>query len=352
MGFAPDVLTTALQDLEAGERTISLYHPAFDKIIARGNAKKLNAPYKQFTIRPKGPGRTTSVDNGNEVIQGGLRQESVRASSAAQTLVYAYEVPGQLLRNAEGAADLGDIIKDYPVAGKEDFIEQIATQLVMGDHADVGKMFTLNGDTTYNPQGYGARQGWLAFAPPDTQTGSPFAVPRNSVHRWHNQYRHITSFADNGAFRLRQAYYDASQQGAKAEGEIDLMLADRGTFDNYVNSQGEKFIFRDEKTASGDFGVKFRLGMPFLNATMYAEPHINITGFTTPNAKLGVCYGLHTAAIQMFTQSNSKHKSWFTHLPHQRAYKQDIYRYEMWLTIGAYTKALRRMFAVTGGAVE
>ena len=255
MAFSPDVIVTALQELQEGyKETFTLSHEAFDRIVDKGQKSKLLHPFKEFGLVPEGPGTLNGVVDGDEFLNGGRRQSAVRGNTYAATLIYVYDVPGQDLREANGEADVIGLIKKYPERALMDFQDIIARQLVMGNGPGASQFFTLNGDATYNPKGLGARQGMLSFAPSLSQTGNVFGVTRNSLVGWHNQYAHVTSMGGDGFKKIRKAYWDASQQMAKAEGDVDLMFADRDSYDNYIDELNDfvQFVNREADTKKGD----------------------------------------------------------------------------------------------------
>lgn len=357
MAYSPDVLVTALQELMPGYRnTWDTYHPCFDAIVSRGQKRTLKHPWLEFGLVPEGPGSLNDVIDGDEFLKGGRRQSAVRGKAYASTLIYVYDVPGQDLREANGEADVVELIRKYPERALLDFQDIIARQLVMGNGPGASSFFTLNGDATYNPKGLTAQNGMMAFTDAASQTGNVFEVTRNSILGWHNQYGHITSMGANGLKTMRKAYWDASQQMAQAEGDVDLMFADRDTYDNYIDELNDfvQFVNREKDTKEGDPAPsKLREGVRFQNATMYAEPYIVRSKFVTPNAQQGVCYGLHSASLHVFTQgSDAKMETGgdFAHRGPVRLPNQDMWRYEYVLSMGLYSDNLRCNFAVTGGA--
>ena len=139
MAFSPDVLVTALQELIPGySETFTKWHPAFDAIVKKGQKVTAKGPYREFALVPSGPGQITPILTGNEVIAGGRTMNSVRANTYAATMIYAYDVPGQDLREANGEMDLVQLIKRYPERAIMDFHERIAQQLVAGNGAGAG----------------------------------------------------------------------------------------------------------------------------------------------------------------------------------------------------------------------
>lgn len=356
MAYSPDVLVTALQELLPGySETFTMYHPLFDAIVLRGNKEKAKHPYKEFGLTPEGPGTLNSIIDGDEFLNGGRRQSSVRANTYAATFIYAYDVPGQDLRDASGEADVVNLIKSYPERSLMDFHEIIARQIAMGNGPGAGQFFTFNGDAQYNPKGLGARQGMLEYAAPAAQVTNCFGVVKNSIVGWHNQYRHITAMGGDGHRQMRGAYWDASQQAAKPEGDVDLMFGDRESFDLYIDELTDyvQFVNRNGDVKKGDPGaLPLREGVRFLNAIFYPEQYIDIANMVTPEAILGVIYGIHSAHMHCYTAGTSEKETNgdFAHRGPIRLPHQDMWRYEYVLSMGLYCKQLRCQFAVTGGA--
>jgi hypothetical protein len=179
MAFSPDVLVTALQELMPGySETFTKWHPAFDAIVKKGQKATAQGPYLEFALVPSGPGQITPILTGNEVIAGGRTMDSVRANTYAATMIYAYDVPGQDLREANGEMDLVRLIKRYPERAIMDFHERIARQLVSGDGAGAGSFPTWNGGANYDPKGLGPRQGMFEYAAPAAQNDVVFGVTK------------------------------------------------------------------------------------------------------------------------------------------------------------------------------
>ena len=156
MAIAPDVLATALQELMPSySELFTKWHPVLDRIVLKGNIDRdvLTGPYREFAVVTDGPGTVTQILTGSEVIAGGRNQNAVRGNTFAPRLIYAFDVPGKDLAEANGAMDLARIIQHYPELALGDFHERIARQMAVGDGLDVGGFLTLNGDTTYTPQG-------------------------------------------------------------------------------------------------------------------------------------------------------------------------------------------------------
>jgi hypothetical protein len=111
MAVSNDVLVTALQELLPGlTESWTLFHPAFDAIVSKGNKRTVNHPFVEFVVLPEGPGTVTEIINGDEHIAGGRRQSAVKGSAYGATMIYAFDVPGEDLRMANGPADVAELI--------------------------------------------------------------------------------------------------------------------------------------------------------------------------------------------------------------------------------------------------
>jgi len=357
MGYSPDVLATALQELIPGySETFTQWSPAFDQIVKAGNKETAQGPWCEFVLVPEGPGQVTTLVTGNESIAGGRRQSAVRGNTYASDMIYAYDVPGKDLREANGEQDLADLIKRYPERALMDFHELIARQLVMGDAPGVSGFPTWNGDATYNPRGVGARAGHFEYADVANQTDTVFGVAKNSIQGWVNQRRHISSFATNGRLRMRQLMMDCVQQGSKQDGEVKLVFADRGTFDNYLEDLDDQIQFMDTSNkGDGGHASGNRGGIPILGAKMYSEAYIkpaDISG-SNPDAQNGIAYFINPATWHLFTMghnSGMETKGDFEARGPIRHPTQDLWRYEWVLSMGMYCDNLRLNGVLTGGA--
>lgn len=356
-GISPDVVISAFNDLEKGyTTTFDSYNPVFDKILQRTPAKKVKSKFHEWTLTPEGPGTINILQDADQEIEGGRRQSSVRARAYVPTIIYAWDVPYQDFRDMSSEADLADLIRTYPDRGLLELQEILAEQFVMGNRAEVNAFPTLNGDATYDPRGFGAESGFLAFAPIASQTGTVHGVARNSIPGWANQYRHITSFQANGRKQLRAAHSDASSAVRAQSGALDCLIADALTFDNYVEDLDDMtLIMNKSPSGTGDMNKGAREGVPFLQggATMYREHHIDLTQFTTPNAQLGVCYGIHSDYLKMLSQGADPAKETdgkFALRHVGRIPVKEVERWEYIVAMAPYVSSLRQHFAVTGGA--
>lgn len=355
-GLSPDVVASAFNDLEKGFiNQFDKFSPAFEHILDRQPSQLVKAKFYEWTLVHSGVGQFNTLMDPDQVIQAGRRQGSVRARAAVPVHIYAWEVPFDDYRVLNSAADLVKLIESYPERCLLEMQQVLNAQFVMGGRPELSGFCTLNGDATYNPRGLQLESGLLAFSAPSTQTGTVHGIDRGSVKGWNNKYEHISSFSADGRKLLRKAYYDASQEGGsdKVNGNIDLMLADPATFDNYVEDQDTRLVLNDTPKGDDPLAKSGRDGIPFLNATMYRENDIDLSGFTTANAQLGVCYALHTAQLQMLHQgadSSRETDGKFAMRGPMRPYDREIHRWEYVMAMNIMTKQLRNHAAITGGA--
>tara|TARA_Y100001937_G_C7098688_1_gene321427 strand:+ start:98 stop:1177 length:1080 start_codon:yes stop_codon:yes gene_type:complete len=358
MAISPDVLASALQELMPGYSELFVkWHPILDRIVDKGNIDRSVAtgPYREFAVVTDGPGTVTQILTGSEVIAGGRRQNAVRGNTFAPRLIYAFDVPGKDLAEANGAMDLARIIQHYPELALSDFHERIARQVAVGDGLDVGGFMTLNGSATYNPNGV-ARNGPLEFLSQAGQIAAAntvFGLSKGTTSGWYNQFGNITSFATNGRSTMRQVYFAAGRQG-KTMGPVDLMLGDEASYLNYIEDLDDHV--RISKVEGERSPSNIRQGVKFLDADFFLEDALDITAanFAGTPAANGCIYLLKSASWYAYTMgqdANRETKGDFAVRGPFRIPEQDVFRYEIVLNMGMNTNQLRCNGVVTGGAL-
>lgn len=364
MPIQPDVLQSCLEDLAPGySELFTLWHPLMERILLRGNIDRgsLKGPWREFVVVTGGPGTVTQVTTGSEVIAGGRRQNAERGNEYAPRLIYAFDVPGKDMAEANGENDLAKIIKRYPELALSDFHEGISQQLAMGNGGGasgavggLGGFVTLNGDAQYNAQGNTNRQGIFEFLPSGTQADVVHNLTKNTTAGWYNQYGQISSFSTDGKATMRQVYYKASRQGSKASGPVDLLLGDESSYLNYIDDLDDQV--RVMKVEGDKAPGQVRQGIPFLEADFFLEDSLDVTNaaFTTADASNGVIYMLKSDTFHIFTlghDSGMETKGDFAVRGPIRIPEQDMWRYEYVLNMGMYCDQLRANGVVTGGAI-
>ena len=362
MAISPDVLATALQELmPAYSELFVSWHPVLEKLVSKGNLTRetLKGPWREFVVVTDGPGDVTLIQTGSEVIAGGRHQNAVRGSTYAPRMIYAFDVPGKDLAEANGEMDLARILKNYPELALSDFHERIADQVATGNGNNVGGFVTLNGDRTYIGGGPAARQGAFRFLTPAAQAaaGQPlrFGLDSATTPGWINQYGNITSFATNGKSTMRRVYYTCSRQG-KTLGPVDLLLGDEDSYLNYIEDLDDQV--RVSKVEGDKAPPNVRQGTKFLDADFYLEDAIDTAQFGSAAAPFpgrdGVIYFMKSATWHAYTlghDANRETKGDFAVRGPFRIPEQDLWRYEIVLMMGIHTTQLRANGVVEGGAI-
>lgn len=358
MAISADVLASALEELMPSYSELFVkWHPVLERVLLKGNIDKnvLTGPFREFAVVTDGPGDVTQILTGSEIVAGGRNQNAARGNTYAPRMIYAFDVPGKDLAEANGEMDLARIIQHYPELALSDFHERIAKQIVQGDGNNVGGFLTFNGDLTYNPQGT-ARRGAFEFAAPAAQTDVVFNITKNSANGWYNQYETIAaSFATNGRSQMRKCYYAASRQ-QKTLGPVDLILGDEGSYLNYIDDLDSQVRIVTDKTTAGDRAPSnIRQGVKFLDADFFLEDSLDTltaANFSTAAARNGVMYFLNTStwfAYTLGSDANKESKGDFSVRGPFRIPEQDLFRYEIVLNMGMHTNQLRANGVVTGG---
>ena len=176
--------------------------------------------------------------------------------------------------------------QEVPNAGKGELYRKDGQAVCHGRRCRHPGFLTLNGDASW-PNG-ASRKGVFEFEAPAAQTDTVFNVTKNSIDGWYNQYRHINGYGAQGRKQLRRAFHDCAEQGSNLFGKVDCILADRVSYDNYVDEL-EGFIAQDRTKISGDPGPteeEFREGVPFFlgGSTRICSGYIKPNDFATTNA--------------------------------------------------------------------
>ena len=379
MPISPDVLATALDELmPAYSELFVKWHPLLDKVLDGGNMDRatLKGPRREFAVVTGGPGTVTHVNTGSEIIAGGRSQNAHRGQVVAPRLIYAFDVPGKDLAEANGEMDLARILQHYPELALADFHERIAKQMGTGNGSGVGSFCTFNGNVKFNPDGT-ARDGFFSFRPSSAQQNKVHdlnsqGATSDAIDGWFNQYEDITSFAVDGRAQMRKAYFAASREG-KTLGDVDLMIGDEQSYLNYIEDLDDQV--RVTKVEGDKAPGQVRQGVKFLNADFYLDDAIDIAAATLASGGTGsagtattdsaasgyglsatadgVIYGFKTPCWYSFTlghDASKETKGDFAVRGPFRIPDQDLYRYEIVLMMGLHTNQRRANFAITGAA--
>tara|TARA_R110001583_G_scaffold188859_2_gene351303 strand:- start:3 stop:1121 length:1119 start_codon:yes stop_codon:yes gene_type:complete len=368
MAISPDVLATALNELMPSYSDLFVkWHPLLDKVLKGGNMDRasLKGPEREFAVVTAGPGTVTHVDTGSEIIAGGRNQAAHRGKVGAPRLIYAFDVPGKDLAEANGEMDLARILQHYPELALADFHDRISNQLGTGNGTGVGAFPTLNGNTTFTPStSGGALDGFFQFRAGASQDNTVHNLACSGattpIAGWNSQYQDITSFAVDGRTQMRKAYYAASRQ-AKTLGPCDLMIGDESSYLNYIDDLDD--AVRVAKIDGDKAPGNVRQGIKFLDADFFLDDSIDtsnanytvagtgISGTGSTAGADGVIYGFKTPSWYWYSlghDSTRETKGDFAVRGPFRIPDQDMYRYEIVLMMGLHTNQLRANFSVTG----
>ena len=360
MAVAPDVIVSVLEDMDPHyNETFSKYHPVFTNILEKSPRENFESYKKTFVLATKAPGQMNNVVHGGEQIRGGLVQGAVKGYIEAPRLIYAFDIPGKTLDQANNKQDLAQIVAAYPDLAHIDIRANLSAQFAVGGVDGFTAFTTLNGQQTFTPQ-TDAYTGVFQFAAIASQTNTVFGIPMqaaasNPTIGWYHQYGNITSWAQNGARKLREVYWAAGREGEKLGAVPDILLADEASFHNYVDTlESRVLLVKPGDSHKGLWSKENgREGYECLNGIMYIEPSIDLTAFTAATApRDGVIYGINTAAWKMGIQSSGKadNKGWFHYRPPTKHPFSDQWRYEIILSAIPYCTDLRSQFVITGSA--
>jgi hypothetical protein len=368
MGFSPDVLATALQDLMPGYSDLfTKHHPLYDAIVNKRkniDTTSLKGPYRTFNVVTGGPGQARGIVTGTETIAGGRRQNAYTGTVKGARIIYAWDVPGKDLAEANGEHDFGKILKKYPEEGLNELNLWFGQQLAVGTGSanGVDGLVTLAGPADWSPDGT-ALDGVFEFDAPESQNDTVFNIPKpaatNGVAGWYNQYGDISAFATDGRRTMRDVYYDAQSESAMTAGSPDLLFGDTGSYDNYVDDLDDQVRIVAPSTSGGDRAPgNVRKGIAFEDAVFYRDISIDRSASTlaaTPAAD-GLIYVIHSDTWHAFVLpedeiSKGQKKGHFTLRGPIRHPTLDAWRFEYVWYGNFYCDQLRRNGAITGGAV-
>ncbi len=360
MSFDPDILVTALQRIEEGKTTFDFYHPVYSKIINRtGKPRVEGSPFVEFGLVPVSPESITTIVHGTETPDSGRKTGSVKGNSYPTRMLYHYDVPIKMLADINSENDLLKLIERYPMRARLGFIEKLVRQFVHGDIPEMGGFITMNGEATYAPNG-AQRSGIFQFADPENQNNVVFGVGYNSIEGWYHQRRHINGYLTDGRRQMRELFYDCAEQGTVMKGDIDVIIADRGTYSNFV-SELEGLLAIDSKTITGDTAPtqkQFRKGVPFSaddsSCRIYSERAITPGDYVSADAQDGVAMYFNTECWDMYRKGSSEKTTngWFADRKPFRPGRAEVLTHESVVHVGMLCDDMRRQGIVTGGAVE
>jgi len=234
--------------------------------------------FAAFDIEVDGPGNISKQVTGSEAYAYGRRNIIRQGRVFIPTHIYAFAVEGKLLRHGQGTTGIENLLKLYPEASILDFKQRCTAQILMGNGAAASAdgWTTLNGDTTYNPDGT-ALNGLLDFATPATQADVVENITKsNTTTFWYNQYVNVPSFATNGKRLMRDAYNQATMRSLY-EKPPRLGFCDSTSFNNYYDTLDDQVRYASGAApkTTGEEGNDYDDGLMFHKLELFADPAID-----------------------------------------------------------------------------
>lgn len=283
-------------------------HIFLRKIIEGGlDRRRTGGEYAAFDVAIDGPGTVAKLLTGAESYSYGRRNIVRQARVYIPTHIYSWAVEGEALRHAHGPTGIENLLKLYPRMATLDYQQRTVAQMLTGNGAaaSIDGFVTLNGDTTYNPDGT-ALNGILDFQTRATQTDTVENLVKEAgvggITGWYNQFGSVTSFATDGKDTMR-AVYNACRIRSAGYGPPDIGLTDATSFNNYYRSLDDQVRYSAPRPKTqGEEGVDagdLNEGLMFHNMALYEDPSIddNTAQFTTATVGgvfTGIMYFLNT----------------------------------------------------------
>jgi hypothetical protein len=285
-------------------------HPAWKYILENGlDTRPSGGEYAAFTVITDGPGTIAKLLTGSEAYSYGRRNITRQARVYIPTHIYSYAVEGEALRHAHGPTGIANLLEMYPEQANLDFRQRTVAQFLTGNGAaaNIDGLATINGDTTYNPDGT-ALNGFFDFAAQTAQTDTVENLVKEAgasgTTGWYNQFGQVTSFATNGKRTMRDVYNKCNIRSS-GYGTPKLGLCDATSFNNFYESLDDqvRYASATQKTKgeagvdAGDLGT----GLMFHDLELFDDPSIddNLAQFTFSTE--GLMYFLNPKTFFMLT---------------------------------------------------
>lgn len=309
MPVSNDVLFATVVDL-SDYLEVFFYddHPAWNRVWKKLDQRQSGGEYHAFDVVTNGPGTAVQVVTGNEAYTYSTRQMLQQGRVYMPEMIYKYAVLGKDMRRLNGKNGVIQLVKKYPELGMQDYQQEVCYQFVAGasNLSGVGGVTTLNGQTTYSPDGT-ALAGVLDFQATTAQTDTVFNLPKQAaaggVPGWYNQNEQITSFSSHGRRKMMSVYNRCKQRGGRM-GPPDLFLCDTDTFENYYDDLDDQVRYATQ--FRGQEGKDAVDGLKFLNADVIPDVAIDDFESTQFSSLNGLGYFINTKAWKMLRLGGGK----------------------------------------------
>lgn len=312
MAVQPDALNTAtIHLLPKLENLFFDDHVFLKRVLESGIDKRQSGgEYAAFDVITDGPGTVTQVTSGSEAYAYGRKNITKQARVYIPTMIYSFAVEGEVLRHSNGPTGIENLLKMYPEQANLDFRQKVVAQALTGANpgGGVGGIATLNGDTTYSPDGT-ALNGLFDFAAPASQTDTVQNLVKQGgaggVTGWYNQYAAVTSFVTNGKDAMRDVYNKCRIRG-NSYGFPTMGLTDATSWNNYYATLDDQV--RYTSSVKGEDGRTIDEGIMFQGLTLFNDPSIddNLSSFGHTTA--GTMYFLNPKTFFILTLGSDQQK--------------------------------------------
>jgi len=293
-------------------------HPFLGKMVDSIEKRPSGGEYAAFTVVTDGPGNIKKLVSGSEAYAYGRRSITKQGRVYIPTHIYAFAVEGQALRHASGETGIANLLKLYPEKAMLDYKQKAVAQILTGNGStyDIDGLATLNGTTTYNPDGT-ALAGILDFVAKGSQSDTVFNLPKEGAAGgttgWYNQFGAVAAFPTNGKRKMREVYGSCEVRSGD-EGPPTLGFCDATSYNNYYESLDDQVRYASERpNTKGEAGATQtnKSGILFHELELFEDVSItdnlaSFSGITTD----GIMYFLNPKTWGILTLgSDAQHET-------------------------------------------
>lgn len=332
-------------------------HIFLRKIIEGGvDKRRSGGEYAAFDVVTDGPGSIAKLITGSEAYGYGRRNITKQGRVYIPTHIYAYAVEGEALRHAHGETGIANLLELYPEKANLDFRQKCVGQVMTGNGAadNIDGLATLNGDTTYNPDGT-ALNGLFDFAAKASQTDTVESLAKEGaaggVTGWYNQYGEITSFATNGK-RIMRDVYNACRVRSAGYGPATLGFTDSTSFNNYYESLDDQVRYATK--TKGEEGSDIDEGLMFHKLELFEDPSMDDNTTLFGHGANGTMYFLNPKTFGILTlggDSEFETKGFFEARGPFKLEGRDAWGWELVCAWQLYCRMLKANGVIKGSAI-
>lgn len=316
MPISTDVLNSTLADLYAKGGNIVINtltrRPLMRKLLDPNkiNKSSIGGTYIEMPFGSGSPAKATRILSGSETAVPVRKQitSKYRIQTARQFIPIV--IPNKDLRMNDGRQGIAKLIKSYPMATSESFLEDWEYWFLTGAYrsSDISVVdtpgfdgfATLNGNVTATAA-FDSNTGWCQALAAASQSGNVQNVARSSSINHVNQYGTITSFASDG-----MAVINRVQALCATYGACDMGFADSVTYANILANNADVVRIKDtgDSIYDKDAVNALQLGQTRIyNMTVNLDPtnasFSGTTGYSTSETTGGVLYFCSTDFMEV-----------------------------------------------------